>query len=82
MNFTRARVLDVSEGGVLLSLPGGSLRAGVPVRVRVEQFEFGEYGTVRYAWGNGTLGVEWRFDATNKPEMERWKKCVQSVQST
>ena len=82
MGFARARILDVSESGVRLSLSGGSLRVGVPVRVRIEQFGFSEYGTVRHVWGNGTLGVEWRFDATTKMELERWKKCVQSAQST
>ena len=37
MNFARARVLDVSDGGVLLSVPGTGFRAGAPVRVRIEQ---------------------------------------------
>jgi hypothetical protein len=80
MNFARARVLDVSEGGVGLSLPGGSLRVGVSVHLRIEQFGLAEYGMVHYARGDGILGVKLRFDGATAEELERWKKCVESAQ--
>lgn len=80
MGFARALVLDVSDGGVRLSLPSASLRNGVSLSVRIEQFGFSAYGVVQYARANGNLGISLRLDETNKHEFERWKKCVQSAQ--
>jgi hypothetical protein len=82
MNFARARVLDVSEGGVRLSLPACRLNIGVSVHLRIEQFGFAGYGIVHYARGDGILGVKLRFEAATKQELERWKKSVQSAQSS
>jgi c-di-GMP-binding flagellar brake protein YcgR len=81
MNFARARVVDVSEGGVGISFPGGGLRVGLSVNVRIEQFGFAEYGIVNYARG-ATLGVQLRFDAATLQELERWKKCIESAEKS
>jgi hypothetical protein len=79
MNFARGYVLDVSEGGLRLRLPGGNLKTGASVNVRIEQYGFAEYGTVRYASGQGILGIEFRFQTATKAQVERWKKLLSSI---
>jgi|WetSurMetagenome_2_1015567.scaffolds.fasta_scaffold68905_2 hypothetical protein len=81
MKFARTRVLDISEGGIGLSLPAGSLSVGVSVHLRIEQFGLSEYGMVHHARGDGTFGVKLRLNAATKQEVERWKKCVGALQS-
>jgi hypothetical protein len=82
MKFARARVLDISEGGVRLSLPGCSFNIGASVHLRIEQFGFAEYGMVHHTRGDGILGIKLRLEAATQQELERWKKCVESVQTT
>lgn len=82
MKFARARVLDISEGGVGLSLPGGRIREGVSVHLRIEQLGLAEYGMVHYTRGDGILGVKLRLDAATKEQLERWKQRVESAQQT
>jgi hypothetical protein len=82
MNFERAYLLDVSEGGLRLRLSSGGLKVGASVHVRIEQFGFAEYGIVRYALGHGIVGVELRFETVTEQQIERWKKIVGSAQNT
>ena len=81
MSFARGYVLDVSEGGLRLRLPGGNLKTGASVNVRIEQFGFAEYGTVRYALGQGILGIEFRFQTAAKAQVECWRKLLSSIQN-
>ena len=82
MNFERAYLLDVSEGGLRLRLPSCSLKAGVSVNVRIEQLGFAEYGVVRYVLGHGIVGIESRLDMSDEGQIERWKKILGSIQGS
>jgi hypothetical protein len=78
-SFARAYCLDISEGGLRLRLPSTDLKPGVSVNVRIEAFGFAEYGIVRYVHGHGIVGIEFRFEAADKMQIERWQKVVRSA---
>ena len=80
-SFARADCLDISEGGVRLRLPGGGLKRGVSVHVRIEAFGFAEFGIVRYAHAHGIVGVELRLESAAQEQIERWQKIVRSAQN-
>ena len=81
MSFARGHVLDVSEGGLRLRLPRGNLKTGASANVRIEQYGFAEYGTVRYVLGQEILGIEFRFQTAAKAQVERWRKLLSSIQN-
>jgi hypothetical protein len=81
MRFARTRVTNISEDGIGLSFPGGGLSVGASVHLRIEQLGLAEYGMVHHTRGDGTLGVKLRLDAATEQQLERWKKCVGSLQS-
>ena len=82
LTFQRAQCLDVSAGGLRLRLPGGGLKKGMSVNVRIEKFGFAEYGVVRYSLALGMVGIEFRFETAGEEQQERWNKLVRSIKNT
>jgi hypothetical protein len=79
MQFARAQVLDISEGGMRLKLAGRHPATGLSVNVRIEQFGFSEFGIVRHTVWQGILGLELRFETASAKQIERWQRVVQSA---
>jgi hypothetical protein len=80
LRVTRACCLDVSESGIRLEVFGEVPKPGTSLYIRVEEFGFADYGTVRFAQARGVVGVEFRFDGTAPEHFEHWKKIIKEIE--
>jgi hypothetical protein len=81
LKIARGCCLDVSESGMRLEVFGEIPKPGTSLYVRLEEFGFAEYSTVRYVQPRGVVGIEFRFVGSAWEHSERWKKIIEKIES-